>query len=72
MKAVFKSGRLSNGMEKGKGCVVHLADQAGFGYSLCKSRPGPRSAQGFIETEKSVNCERCLKRNLTRMEAKNE
>ena len=62
MKKAIKSGRLSNGLELGKGRIVHLVREYGFGQSVCGAKPGTKSALGFIETEMPLNCPKCIKK----------
>lgn len=63
MKKAYKSGRLTNGEENGKGYIVHLVPDLGWSKAFCGTKPGKRSAIGWCETEKEVTCEKCLKRD---------
>lgn len=60
MKAVKKAGRLANGAERGKGTIVHLAEDsnAAFsGSSLCGQRPS--NCWVTVENPQSI-CKKCL------------
>lgn len=55
IKAGVKAGRLANGMERGKGRVVHAVDGQ---YSLCGQLP----ANQWSERELSeITCPRCIR-----------
>lgn len=61
MQPVIKSGRLTSGLELGKGYIIHYGE-LGFGSALCGAKPGKRSASGFVDVNQSVTCEKCLKK----------
>lgn len=64
MRSVIKSGKLSNGFERGAGRVVHIAEKDGFCRALCGTKPGKSSGLGFIYVDVQATCARCLSKQL--------
>lgn len=60
-RGAVKAGKLANGLEKGKGTIIHIieAKYIGiWGYSLCGQKP----AISWIEKDiKAVTCSKCIK-----------
>jgi len=66
----IKGGRCYNGNHKDIGKIIHYVpameiESYGdwFNTSLCGINPGKRSF-GWIETDKTVNCPKCLKKYI--------
>lgn len=65
-KGKIKLGRLSSGLELGRGAIVHAfpVEAPSTWVSVCGSRPGGRSAGWSTSalSATSINCTRCLER----------
>lgn len=65
LKNAYKSGRCTDGFERGAGRVIHSVGGSPsnvFGPSLCGTRPGRLSAMGWVTTDQPLTCQRCIKR----------
>lgn len=57
MFKVIKAGKLANGMERGKGSIVHLSESSYCGPALCGASP---AISWCLRPEKEITCKKCL------------
>lgn len=63
-----KAGKLANGLERGKGKVVHIIDSryvGVWGYSLCGERPAIAWSERELTAATCPKCIRQLRKEIT-------